>query len=562
MMRDTALLLRLYWRIDRRDRGGLPVAARAAYYLTGLAFAAFSGFLGYFAGQLVTAPGTPFALAEGLVPGLLFTLLLLGLLFTGFNQALAALFLSGDLERLLVAPVDSKAVMTAKLLGRLPSMTIILLALSAPALLTYGIGTGMGASYYAGGTVLLLVSPLFGLSVGALIAMLLVRVLPPRRLKEHLGAVYIVLGMLLAVGIQVPRLMGDGEQIDPQSAQALAGVFDTIGQLPLPSMWAGRGLVELGHGQVSLALGGIAVYLMITVGLFAVTALLADRLYLSGWLRMQSSGMARRGFEEGAGLFGSSSLDATLAFKDWLLRLRDSRQVATLFSGVLVAAFFAFIVLRPNRDDGLLSLSQSAGAFPGPAWFSALVSPGVIVSGVVLFAGWGMFNRAAINALALEGRAFNVLKAAPVSARQVLASKILGVVVPYSIVVSLLLVAGRFLVAYSLLWMPYAWLCLLIMGYGLLTVSTSIGSIYVRLDWEDPRRMTTQKAGLYNLIGTVTYGLVTGVIALIPYLLAATAPAGTLFYVVLGLLVLLGVTWGLRQWLSRRVEMVWPALGS
>jgi hypothetical protein len=272
--------------------------------------------------------------------------------------------------------------------------------------------------------------------------------------------------------------------------------------------------------------------------------------------------MARRGFKESAGLFGSSSLDATLAFKDWLLRLRDSRQVATLFSGVLVAAFFAFIVLRPNREGSLLSLSQSAGAFPGPAWFSALVSPGVIVSGVVLFAGWGMFNRAAINALALEGRAFNVLKAAPVSARQVLASKILGVVVPYAIVVSLLLIAARFVVAYSLLWMPYAWLCLLIIGYGLLTVSTSIGSIYVRLDWEDPRRMTTQKAGLYNLIGTAAYGLVAGVIALMPHLLAATAPAGTLLYVILGLLVLLGATWGLRQWLSRRVEMVWPTLGS
>ncbi len=150
MVRDAGLLLRLYWRLNRRERGGLSVPVRIVYYLLALILIIISALAGYAAGLVVGNPFVPITLGRGTAPGLFLTIVLIGLLFTGFNQALRALFLSGDLERLMVAPVSTPAVMTAKLLSRLPGTTFFLLAITLPALLTYGIGVGEGPSVLPG----------------------------------------------------------------------------------------------------------------------------------------------------------------------------------------------------------------------------------------------------------------------------------------------------------------------------------------------------------------------------------------------------------------------------
>ena len=258
MWADTSLLLVLYWRLNRRERGGLPLLARIASYLVGLAIVLFSGFIGYFSGRVVGNPDLPVPLSRGTAPGLLLTLVLIGMLFVGFNQALRALFLSGDLERLLVAPVRTPAVMTAKLLGRLPSTTMIMFAVALPALITYGIGIGEGPLYYIASVLLLLLTPLFGLSIGALIAMLLVRIMPAGKLNEYIGAAYVVLSMLVILGFQVPGLLGGRSEAGEVTLQTIESAIKTVEGLPLPSMWAGRGLDQLGSGQIGESLGAIA----------------------------------------------------------------------------------------------------------------------------------------------------------------------------------------------------------------------------------------------------------------------------------------------------------------
>ena len=149
MIRDAQLLLRLYWRLDRRQAHDLPFVARLAGIILGAGLIFVSTLLGYGAGLFTTARNAPFALAADTVPGLLLTLLLFSLLFSGFNQALRALFLTGDMERLMVAPVRTPAVMAAKLLSRMPSMIKLTLLAVTPALIAYGLGIGAGALYYA-----------------------------------------------------------------------------------------------------------------------------------------------------------------------------------------------------------------------------------------------------------------------------------------------------------------------------------------------------------------------------------------------------------------------------
>ncbi|HMT21649.1 MAG TPA: hypothetical protein PKE20_10460, partial [Promineifilum sp.] len=208
MVADTWLLMKIYWLIDRRE-----VTGQSALRILGFIVAAigilfisvFSALLG-FGASFLTRPELSTSLPLGIVPGVLLTFVLIGVLVFGMNQALKALFLSGDLDRLMVAPVHTRSVMIAKLLSRAPSNLLLLLLFAAPAFVAYGIGIGAGPIYYLLGGVMLLLAPLFGLSVGAIIAMLLVRVLPVNRLNELLTAAYALVGIIIALLAQLPRL--------------------------------------------------------------------------------------------------------------------------------------------------------------------------------------------------------------------------------------------------------------------------------------------------------------------------------------------------------------------
>ena len=494
MVRDAQLLLRLDWRLDRRQSHDLSLVVRLVGLILALILIGFSSLIGYGAGRLASTDNGLFVLAAGTVPGLLLTLLLFSLLFSGFNQALRALFLTGDMERLIVAPVRTPAVMTAKLLSRMPTMIKLTMMAVTPALIAYGVGINAGPLYYASGLLLVLGAPLFGLAVGAFLAMMLVRILPLRRLNEYVSAAYIILGMAVALGIQLPMILYGRNQVhvDTQSVQAVEFAIEKLGQVPLPSMWAGRGMVALGQGQLS-HVGDLLVYLLLTFGLFAATIPVASRLYLSGWLRMQGASVKSKGTITEPGLLSRRSLESTLALKDWLQRMRDSRQVATLFSQAAGAAIVIIFLLRPRSDGGLLTITRGFGAGTEFWWILALASPGVILSGATLFAGWLLFANTARSSLALEQKSFYILKAAPISPLQVWRGKTLGVLVPYTLLVTALLIGFWYMRPFSMVWLPYAWLCLLIIGGGMLAFMTAMGFPWVNLNWEDPRRMGTRQ---------------------------------------------------------------------
>jgi ABC-2 type transport system permease protein len=553
---DTALLVKLYWTIDRRgdSRQSRIIRLITLIILIGVAIAISFG-VGVGAGAVITNPALPFVIRLGTVPGLLLTMVLVGTLISGINQAIRALYLTNDMELLFSAPIRTEAVLTAKLIGRLPTMVLVTLILTIPALIGFGIATGLGPAFYVAGSFALLMAPLFGISAGALLAMFIVRILPAQRVSEYLGAASIILGVLMAILFQLPRFLrsDDGEGLDPGALEAISGLIESVENIPLPSMWAGQGLVELAQGRIVSALSGLALYLLLTAGLFFVTLLLANRLYLTSWLRMQGSGITRSGYVEEAGVFGSSSTEAGIASKDWLLRLRDARQLAGLVSGLVFAIFFGYIMLRPGSNEGLMAVSQNRQG----NILDTVFSTGVVISGVILYAGWVTFQRAALTALSIEGRSFYILKAAPVPPQTVFRSKVLGLVVPYALISLLMLVAAWFFLRFSALWIPYAWFCLLIIGYGMITISTTMGFLYPRLDWDDPRRMTSNQAGWRNLVAVLIYGLLSLAIALLSFVAANIIPQFALLYVLLGLVFLAGMAWLVERWSVRQVAKKW-----
>jgi len=442
----------------------------------------------------------------------------------------------------------------------MPSTILFLLGATIPALIAFGIGAGLGVLFYILGVLLILITPLFGISLGALIAIFMVRLLPARRINEWVGAASIVIGVILSLLVYIPTMLASGSGTpDVQTLATLENFINHFGDLPLPSIWVGNALVEMGRGQFAVsAVGAIGFFLLITVGFFLLTVFLANRLYLSGWLRMQSSGTVAQDIEERPGMFGRNSLDFILGYKDWLLRIRDPRLLATLFSTVIFSGVALFFMLRP-RDDGS-SLLTLADPDLGEGE-TDLLSTGIIVCGLLYFLGWMLFYRLALNSLSIERQAFYILKTAPVSASQLLRSKTFGVFLPYAAVVLIGMALGLFILKFSLLWAPYGLLTLLIMGYGLFAFLVSIGFLYPNLTWEDPRRMSNRKAGIPGLAGSLVYSLIAIIIVVATYAFAHGSPSLAIPIVIMGLALLAGGTWFFVNWSMKRVEKAWPRIG-
>jgi len=568
---DTWLLMNLYWKLDRREATGksrLRVLALVLGWIGILFIGAMAAAVGYFA-SFLTRPDFPAPVPPGIVPGLFLTFVLLGVLVTGLNQSMRALFLSGDLDRLMVAPVHTRSVMVAKLLSRMPSSLLLLLLIAAPAFIAYGIGIGAGPVYYLLGLFLLLLAPLFGLSVGAVLAMLLVRVLPVNRLNELMTATYALLGIGIALLAQFPRFLiqDDPEaMVESVSSSGLTQMLATIDRLPIPTFWAGRGLVALDAGQVDAAgLLGIGAYVLVTLGLFTVIILTADRLYLSGWLKTQSAGGKRRGLETTGGVIGRRSLATTIGVKDWLQRLRDPRQLVSLVGGGFIAVVVgALAIFRGSGGQDSLMAAASQGGIPdvsGPlAVLAAGFSPGVLIAGWALFVGYVFLSNTGTYALALEGPAFQMLKAAPIRPREVWYAKMWSVYIPFVVLFGLVFVAAWFFTRYSLSWLPYALLGGLIYGYGLLAACVSSGFRYANLNWVDPRRMVTSGGGFISLLLTLLYGVPGGIILFLGFGLAAVWPQWAIPMALGALLLLAAFTWLWGRFMLRWGESAWDKL--
>ena len=559
MWADTWLLMRLYWKIDRRGATGgsrWRIIGLVAAFIGLFFIGATSAAVGYGA-SFLTRSDLPVSIGPGLVPGFLLTIVLVGVLITGLNQAVRSLFLSGDLDRLIVAPVHTRSVMVAKLLSRLPSNVLILLIAAAPAFVAYGIGLGAGPIYYLIGALLLLLAPLFGLAVGAIIAMLLVRWLPPNRLNEMLAASYAVLGIFIALIFQAPRFLLSSEAATQATVESLSGYAANLERLPLPTLLAGGGLVASAAGRLDgSGLLGILFYVLLTLGLFAAVVFSADRLYLSGWLRTQSAGGKRRGLEERDGVFSGRSLAVTLGLKDWLLRIRDPRQLVSLLgSGVIAVVVGALAVFRGNSGNDSLLAAASSGAFQAPGAFAALTAgfqPGVIMAGWALFVGYVMLSNTAMSALALEGSSFPLLKAAPLRPRDVWAAKAWSMIIPTGAIFAVVFLASRLVVDFSLAWMPYGLAAGLLYVVGLTATNVSAGFRFANLGWVDPRRMTTSGGGLIGLLLTLVYGVPAGLLIIAPFALAQLWPQWSLPLAIAGLAAV-----ALATWLWTKVMISW-----
>lgn len=528
---DLWLLLGLRWTLSWNTFRGRKRWQQALQVLGILWIGGWLGFVSGLAGLGIGAllRRFPDAPLEPLLPGLILTAVAAIILLSSFAVALGALFLTGDLETLMTAPVSRRALFTAKILDGLVTYYAITIVAAVPALVTYGFALRYGPLYYVLAVIAVLGTPLLPAGVGAILTMLVARFAPARRVREVLGLVGALLGISFSVVGQTSRLWTQRLFSAGQDPQALLEKLRQVAAIPLPSLVAGRGLAAAGQGHWLLAGGELVGFLLLTFGLFAACIVAADQLYATGWARMQGAGSATRNRAQvardaaHAGWLGKAPAWVAIALKDWRVIPRDLRNFAQLLTPLVLLPIVYF-----NLIGGSGRRSQELGDTISQLGGTAFDPFGIIIAGGILLATALIFRRVAATAISMEGKAWWMLKLAPISGQELLRGKFAAALVPFVALSTILLLGAALWRGFSAFGFLYGWYGLQLLGAAVLAVAVGAAVPWAKLDWDDPRKMSSGWGNIISLLlGAFVAGL-GGLALCLPFLATAFAPGLTL----------------------------------
>lgn len=501
LWRAVGKLLRLRLQIGW---GGFKRASwkgKLGYFMIGLLGVGLLGFAFYLSrvvlsflrsAELFAFLGDLEALLTSL-PTMLITAAFFGILMTSFGLLLQALYLAGDMDFLLSAPIPIRAVFIAKLLQAILPNFALILVFGLPVLFGLGAAEGYQWLYYPMVVVMLAVAALAAAGVSSLLVMGIVRVFPARRVAEVLG---------LVVGLSIFTCSQSGQftnyaQFSSDQIARVVGVMERVDQPWSPLAWAGRGIVAVGHGEWLTATAWLVPVLLLMGMIFTFSLVTAERLYYSGWSNLQNQIRKKRSHQEtttqrrGVGAYLRAQLELlvpppvrAVVVKDALVIRRDLRNLSQLFFPLILGVVYTAMLLGEGRMQ-----TNPPPEMPGLTELALQNLVSYANVGIALFVSWSLLTRLGMMSFSQEGRSYWILKSAPVSVGQLLTAKFLVAYLP-AVLMSLI-----FLVVIGIIRR-----CSLdVFGFGLGVVMFSIagmtgimlafgvrGAIF---DWDDPRNM-------------------------------------------------------------------------
>jgi ABC-2 type transport system permease protein len=501
----VAALLRPRWLALRHAVRSAPlralvVAALVAAFWVG-AFLLFARVLGYFHGLGDFGP----LLTQRLLV-LLFLTFFGVLLVSNTVTALTTYYLADEVTPLLAAPLPYRRLHHARFCETLAASSWMVLLVGLPALLAYGVVYRAGALFYLGALGVLAAFLVIPAALGVLVTTGLVLVFPARRTRDAL-----LVGVGLAIGMLVVavRLVRPERLAHPSGLVGFAGFLTGLGgggSPWLPTTWAAEVLIPLLGARPGEPLFYLGMLTSTAAMLFLVSAGVVERVFLTAWSRSQSgrvrAGMGERSLSRWLPVLlrPLPRLAGSLLAKDLTVFLRDASQWSQLLLVfALVGIYLYNFSALPLGEGTPLALAMRDLAAILNLGLGAFVTTAVAV-------------RFVFPMVSLEGRAWWVLRTAPVPLARLWWSKFWIGYLP-------LLVFAEVLVATTnaLLGVPPAvttgfLLTLVPLMAAVVSLGLAFGAAYPRLDTHNAAQIATGFGAILYMLACL--GLIAVVVAL------------------------------------------------
>lgn len=421
------------------------------------------------------------------------------LLFSNIITSFTTFLLAEDLPLLVAAPIPSDRLYHGRLLETTVHSSWMVLIFGLPILAAAGVVFNAGADYYLYAAATLPPFLVIPAVMGSALTLILATTFPARRSRDLLVLLAV---MLFAVLYLLFRLLEPERLLDPDGFRDMVHFLQTF-QAPasvwIPSYWATEAIFPALRGnteQSSLYVG----LLYSSAGAAVVLGTWISRSLLLAAFSRAMEGRAGEGVASRVGrwltgplrrVFGDRpdaipSPAKALVLKDSRLFFRDTAQWSQLLllAALVVVYLFNFKNFRVLDESGLIS--------PLGLYFLNLGLAGFVVAALAV--------RFVFPAVSLEGRAFWILRTAPISMSYFLRAKLVGVVLPLVVFSSLLAVLTNWVIGSAWSLALISTVTVSFVACGVCGLGMGLGAAYPRFRVENPAKIASGFGGVVYMI--------------------------------------------------------------
>lgn len=397
------------------------------------------------------------------------------LLLSNVITALSSFYLAKDIPFLLSKPIETRDILRLKLFDTTVNSSWMIMSFIPPIFLAYGMHYHAPASFYISIFMAFSLFIFLTAGIGVSIAHILTRIFPAHRARS----IFIVIGFLILIILYffmkaiVPRDVALTENV-------IASIisFKTDSSL-FPSSWVTAVTFPL-LSKSSPDYFYAVVLIINSVFFFILSEYLGSSLYRKNIERMQPSKGVGKVF------WGNYFPERTgaLFYKDIKIFFRDTGQWSQLFIiGALIMIYVYNFKSLPMRE--LSSFS--------PFIKELLVLINMVLAGLVLSAVSARFLYSLVS---LEGRAFWIIRTAPVDTGKFLRDKFIFGCLPVTVfMVTLVYLTNVFIDAGgSLMWLSIVTTILL--SISISGLGTGLGAIFPKYKYENIASVSLSLGGI------------------------------------------------------------------
>jgi ABC-2 type transport system permease protein len=477
----------------------LLAAVTAAFW--GGCFLFFTRILRFF--QSVTALGP--VLTQRLLVMVLVSFFVI-LIISNVVTALTTFYLASDVRVLLAAPISRRRLHQARFTETLVASSWMVLLFGLPVFLAYGVVYEAGALFYGAAVATMVPLLILCAAIGVLATTALVLVFPARRTRDVLVVLTVALvagGYLTLRLLRPERLASPGELA---GFVAFLTAFDAPSSPYLPTTWAAEILLPLLGQRGGDPLFHLGMLVTTAAVAYLASAGLAQALYLKAWSRAQEGETrATGGRPRLARWLGRLAAPlprhtGLLLVKDVTVFLRDPSQWSQLLLLLALVVVYVYNFSALPIDDG----TPLAATLREVVAFANLGLAAFVIAAVAV--------RFVYPVVSLEGRAWWVLRAAPLHLRTLWWSKFWIAFLPLAVLGEILIVVtGGFLAVDPPLTSVFMATLLLLIA-AIVSLGLAFGAAYPRLDTQNAAQIATGFGGVVYMVTCL--GLIAVVVAL------------------------------------------------
>lgn len=428
------------------------------------------------------------------------------LVFSSIINSLSHMYLSRDLSFLQAMPVSVRDLFMSRWLGSVFDSSWMVAAFSLPVFLSYGIVFKAGFLFYMVTLGAVICLCLIACAISSLVVLFGAAMLPAGKIRT----LFVILGVALAILlIIVMRLIRPEQLVNPDSFASVVLYLNSMQALSLPYLpttWITDTIRHALTGEWESSLFNLALSGSCVFSLVFFNEIAAKAFYFRGFSRAQTT--AKRFFtpvsfrgHSWEGLLSFLSRPAkAFAVKEIRSFFRDSTQWPQLFliCALIVVYLYNFSVLPLDKSPIKTVYLQNIFSF--------------LNVGLAAFVLSAISARFVFPAVSMEGEAFWIIQAAPVSMKTFLWIKYFLYYIPLLVLSELLIVATNILLGVTPFMMFLSMLTIFFLVPAIVGLAVGLGARYPDFKSENPALLVTSFGGVVFML--LSFGLIALVLIL------------------------------------------------